>query len=328
MSDSLSTRKRIYAALSYVALVVLAIFFIGPLLFMFTTSAKNDELTLQRELGGISAFLPACATRQPNPETNPDEIGTSRPPLVRAEGETDQQFRARQVARMCETGIQNFADMNARVNYWRALFNSTLVVTITVVLGLLVNSMFAYAIARIKFWGREFLITGVISLIIIPFSAVAIPLFLMVVRQFGWSDSYQALIFPFIASAFSIYLFYQFFISLPKELEEAAFVDGADRFRTYWQIVLPLSGPVFATVTVLQFLALWANLLWPVMVVRGLDSPVATLPYVMQTFFGQAPRQWGDVMAFALCTTLPTLLLFLFFQRWFVRSVVSSGVKG
>lgn len=326
-SDSLSTRKRIYAALSYMALVVLAIFFIGPLLFMFTTSAKNDELTLQRELGGISAFCrlvrPANPTRRPTPTKS-----AQPPPLVRAEGETDQQFRARLVARMCETGIQNFADMNTRVNYWRALFNSTLVVTITVVLGLLVNSMFAYAIARIKFWGREFLITGVISLIIIPFSAVAIPLFLMVVRQFGCSDSYQALIFPLIASAFSIYLFYQFFISLPKELEEAAFVDEADRFRTYWQIVLPLSGPVFATVTVLQFLALWANLLWPVMVVRGLDSPVATLPYVMQTFFGQAPRQWGDVMAFALCTTLPTLLLFLFFQRWFVRSVVSSGVKG
>jgi multiple sugar transport system permease protein len=296
MTDSLATRKRIYAALSYVALVVLAIFFIAPLLFMFTTAAKNDELTLQRELGGVSAFLPACATRQP--------------------------------ARMCETGVQNFSDMNARVNYWRALFNSTFIVTLTVVLGLVVNSMFAYAIARIKFWGREFLITGVISLIIIPFSAVAIPLFLLVVRQFGWSDSYFALIIPFIASAFSVFLFYQFFVTLPKELEEAAFVDGADRFRTYWQIVLPLSGPVFATVTVLQFLALWANLLWPVMVVRGLDSPVATLPYVMQTFFGQAPRQWGDVMAFALCTTLPTLLLFLFFQRWFVRSVVSSGVKG
>ncbi|MDX2003986.1 MAG: carbohydrate ABC transporter permease [Meiothermus sp.] len=319
MGNSLTQRKRMYSFLGYAALVLLAFFFLFPLLFMFTTTFKNDELTLQRELGGISGFLPACAMVRPPDTAQPER------PLSQNPGESADQFRERQVSQMCASGTQNYVDMTQRVQFWRALFNSSLVVSLTVILGLIVNSMFAYAIARIRFWGREALITLVISLIIIPFAAVAVPL-LLLVNSFGWLDSYHVQIIPFAASAFSIYLFYQFFISLPKELEEAAFVDGASRFRTFWQIVLPLSGPVFATVTVLQFLALWGNLLWPVMVVRG--DTYATLPYVMQTFFGQAPRQWGDVMAFALCATLPTLILFLFFQRWFVRSVVSSGVKG
>jgi multiple sugar transport system permease protein len=222
-------------------------------------------------------------------------------------------------------GVTNFLDVFKRVPFGLAFFNSCLIVASIVALNLLINSMFAYALARIRFPGRNLLLTVVISLIIIPFEAVAIPL-LLLVNRFGWLDSYHVQIIPFAASAFSIYLFYQFFISLPKELEEAAFVDGANRWRIYWQVVVPLSGPVFATVTVLQFLAMWGNLLWPVLVVRG--ERFSTLPYQMQTFFGQPPQQWGDIMAYATMATLPTLIIFLVFQRAFVRSVVGSGVKG
>ena len=103
-------------------------------------------------------------------------------------------------------------------------------------------------------------------------------------------------------------------------------MDGAGRWRIYWSIVMPLSKPVIATVAVLQFLARWGDLLWPVMAVRG--ETYAPLPLAMQTFFGQFPRQWGDVMAFAALATLPTLAVFLVFQRWFVRSAVSSAIKG
>jgi multiple sugar transport system permease protein len=203
------------------------------------------------------------------------------------------------------------------------------------VLGVLVNSMLAYALARFRFRGRELLLAGVVALIIVPFEAVAVPL-LLLVNQLpwwdgagwtqGWLDSWHVQIIPFIGHAFSVYLFYQFFIALPLELEEAALMDGASRWRIYWSIVLPLSKPVIATVVVLQFLARWGDLLWPVMVVRG--DTYATLPLAMQTFFGQYPRQWGDVMAFAAMATLPTLALFLAFQRWFVRSAVASGIKG
>ena len=283
-SASLSTRRRIYTLLSYLVLVLLALFFVFPLVFMIVSAFKNDELELMRDMSSIRGFLPNH-----------------------------------------NMGSQNFADMSARVNVFRAFLNSSLIVGVTVILGLVVNSLFAYALARIAFKGRDLLLSGVVALIIIPFQAVAIPL-LLLVNEFGWLNSYHVQIIPFVAHAFSIYLFYQFFIALPKELEEAAFVDGASRWRIYWSVILPLSGPVFATVTVLQFLAQWGNLLWPVMVVRG--EQFATLPYMMQVFFGQAPRQWGDIMAYAFLATLPTLLLFLFFQRWFVRSAVGSGVKG
>lgn len=283
-SASLSTRRRIYTVLSYLVLLLLALFFVFPLVFMIISAFKNDELELMRDMSSIRGFLPN------------DNMGG-----------------------------QNFFDMAARVNVFRAFLNSSLIVGVTVILGLVVNSLFAYALARIAFKGRDLLLSGVVALIIIPFQAVAIPL-LLLVNEFGWLNSYHVQIIPFVAHAFSIYLFYQFFIALPKELEEAAFVDGASRWRIYWSVILPLSGPVFATVTVLQFLAQWGNLLWPVMVVRG--EQFATLPYMMQVFFGQAPRQWGDIMAYAFLATLPTLLLFLFFQRWFVRSAVGSGVKG
>jgi multiple sugar transport system permease protein len=133
-------------------------------------------------------------------------------------------------------------------------------------------------------------------------------------------------ILPFIAHPFSIYLVHQAFAALPKDLEEAARMDGASRWRIYWSIALPLSKPVIATVAVLQFLARWGDLLWPVLVVRGPGH--ATLPLAMQTFFGQYPRHWGEVMAFAALATLPTLALFLALQGWFVRSVVSGGIKG
>uniref|UniRef100_UPI0032B2D617 carbohydrate ABC transporter permease n=1 Tax=uncultured Aquincola sp. TaxID=886556 RepID=UPI0032B2D617 len=211
-------------------------------------------------------------------------------------------------------------------------FNSLFTVSLTVVLGILVNSMLAYALARFRFAGRQLLLSIVVALIIIPFEAIAVPLLLLANQlpwfsgELGWLDSYRVQIIPFIANAFSVYLFYQFFIALPKDLEEAALMDGAGRLRIYWSIVMPLSKPVIATVAVLQFLARWGDLLWPIMVVRG--DTYATLPLAMQTFFGQFPRQWGDVMAFAAMATLPTLLVFLIFQRWFVRSAISSGVKG
>lgn len=275
----------------YGMLSLLAFFFFMPLLFMFVSALKTDETQLLRDMSGIWAFVPYG-----------------------------------------EISLDNFRNVLARTDYLHAFMNTVMIVASTVVLGLFVNSMLAYALARFRFFGREFLLALVIALIIIPFEAIAVPLLLLVngLPWFGgaegWLDSYQVQIIPFIAHAFSIYLFYQFFIELPKDLEEAALMDGAGRFRIYWSIVLPLSKPVIATVAVLQFLARWGDLLWPVMVVRG--DQYATLPLAMQTFFGQFPRQWGDVMAFAVMATLPTLLVFIVFQRWFVQSTISSGIKG
>ncbi len=224
-----------------------------------------------------------------------------------------------------EIGLKNYGDVFDAMPFARFMFNSVVIVGTMVVAGLLINSLIAYALARLRFKGRALLLSVIIALIIIPFEAVAVPL-LLIVNRFGWLDSYHVQIIPFIADAFSIFLFYQFFIGLPKDLEEAALVDGASFFRIYWNIIVPLARPVFATVAILQFLLHWGDFLWPLMVTRG--EEFRPLPVAMQQFFSIDPKLWGDIMAFAAMITIPVLIVFLLFQKWFVQSVVSSGVKG
>lgn len=292
MSETSQRRANRRARLAlYAVHGLLAAFFLLPLVFMFVSAFKTDEAQLLRDMNSLAAFAP---------------VG--------------------------ELGLGNFAEVMRNTPFVSAFVNSLLVVGVTVVLGILVNSMLAYALARLRFTGRNLLLAVVVALIIVPFEAIAVPLLLLVNElpwfsgPRGWLDSYHVQVIPFIGHAFSVYLFYQFFIALPKDLEEAALMDGASRWRIYWSIVMPLSKPVIATVAVLQFLARWGDLLWPVMVVRG--DTFATLPLAMQTFFGQFPRQWGQVMAFAAMATLPTLAVFLVFQRWFVKSAISSAIKG
>ncbi len=224
-----------------------------------------------------------------------------------------------------QPSLQNYFDVFRRMPFHRFLLNSILIVTNIVLWGLLVNSMAGYALARLNWWGRSFVLGLVVALIIIPFEGVAVPL-LLIVNRLGWVDSYRVQVIPFIAHPFSIYLFYQFFIGIPRDFDEAARVDGAGRFRIYRSIIMPLSKPVLATVAILQFLEYWGSFLWPLMVTRGFDYRPLTVG--MQTFFGQWPREWGDIMAFATMMTIPTLVLFVSFQRWFIQSVASAGVKG
>ncbi len=224
-----------------------------------------------------------------------------------------------------EVSLQNYRDVFANVAFLKALRNSVLIVGSIVVIGLFVNSLIAYGLARFRFRGRALLVSVVIALIIIPFESIAVPL-LLIVNRFGWLDTLYVQAIPFIADAFSIFLFYQFFIQVPRDLEEAAVVDGASRFRIYWSVVLPLSRPIIATVTILLFLRHWGQLLWPVMVARSVE--VRPLTVAMQQFFGQQPREWGQIMAFAAMITIPVLIVYLLFNRWFVQSIASSGVKG
>ncbi len=224
-----------------------------------------------------------------------------------------------------EVSLQNYRDVFANVAFLTALRNSVAIVGSIVVIGLFVNSLIAYGLARFRFRGRALLVSMVIALIIIPFESIAVPL-LLIVNRFGWLDTLYVQAIPFIADAFSIFLFYQFFIQVPRDLEEAAVVDGASRFRVYWSVVLPLSRPIIATVTILLFLRHWGQLLWPVMVARSVE--VRPLTVAMQQFFGQQPREWGQIMAFAAMITIPVLIVYLLFNRWFVQSIASSGVKG
>jgi multiple sugar transport system permease protein len=284
-------RRGFRSSANYLAMTILAIFFIFPIVFMLITAFKNNEMQIMSDVSSLKAFIPYG-----------------------------------------DLGVQNFDDVFNRMEFGRLLINSTIIMLITVLLGLFVNSLIAYAIARLRFKGRDVLLAVMIALIIVPFEAVAVPLLLLVNKLpwFGgattWLNTYHVQIIPFIADAFSIFLFYQFFINIPKDLEEAALVDGASLFRIYWSIVLPLSKPIFATVAILQALASWNRFMWPLMVTRGVETRPLTVG--MQTFFGQDPRIWGDLLAFASMITIPVLIIFLLFQKWFVQSVASTGIKG
>jgi len=278
-------------ALNYLLMSILAFFFLFPIIFMLISSIKNSEMQVTTDMSTLYAFVPRG-----------------------------------------DIGFQNYRDVFAQTNFGQLMFNSVFIVGTMVLFGLIVNSLIAYALARMKYKGRRTILSIIIALIIIPFQSVAVPLLLLVnnLPWFGgattWLDSYHVQIIPFIADAFSIFLFHQFFLGIPKELEEAALVDGASRLRIFWNIVLPLSRPVFATVAILQFLTHWGDFLWPLMVTRGGD--VRPLTIGMQAFFGQDPRLWGDLMAFASMITVPVLIVFLLFQKWFVQSVATSGLKG
>ncbi len=284
-------RRAIRTFINYLAMTILAFLFLFPIVFMLVTSFKNNETQITSDMSSLRAFVPYG-----------------------------------------DLGLQNYYDVFNNLEFGRMLGNSTIIMIATILLGLLINSMIAYALSRLRFTGRGVILGIIVALIIVPFEAVAVPLLLLVnnLPWFGgatsWLDTYHVQIIPFIADAFSIFLFYQFFINIPKELEEAALVDGASKIRIYWSVILPLSRPIFATVAILQALASWNRFMWPLMVTRGVD--VRPLTVGMQTFFGQDPRLWGDLMAFASMITIPVLIVFLIFQGWFVQSVASTGIKG
>jgi len=222
-------------------------------------------------------------------------------------------------------GLENYTDAMERAQFARVFANSMIISGSIVVLGLIVNSLFGYALARIPFRGRKVLLAVVIGLIIIPFEALAVPLLFMG-AEVGWLDTYQIQILPFIANPLFIFLFYSFFLGIPKSLEEAARIDGAGPVTVFLKVAAPLAKPAYATVAILSFLFSWGQFLWPSMVTRGVG--VRPLPVGIGVFKTTPPVSWGDIMAYSVLMTLPLLVIFLIFQRQFVQGVASSGVKG
>ncbi|MBI3850535.1 MAG: carbohydrate ABC transporter permease [Verrucomicrobia bacterium] len=232
-------------------------------------------------------------------------------------------------------GWQAMLPMDATLDNYRAVFrqldfthfflNSLLIVGSVVLAGLLVNSMAGYALARLRWRGRATVLAAVIVLLIIPYEAIVVPLFFEMTFA-GWTNSFRAQIVPFIANPFAIYLFYTFFNGLPRELEEAARVDGAGPWRTFFFIIAPLAKPAYAAVAILTFLLHWGFFLWPLMVTRGPEYQ--PLPVALGYFSSNKPVQWGDIMAFGTLMVVPVLAVFLVFQKWFVRGIAMTGVKG
>ncbi|WP_045315481.1 carbohydrate ABC transporter permease [Lentzea aerocolonigenes] len=280
----------------YLAMTGLAVFFLFPLVFMFVSSLKPDGQILS-DVGGWRAFLP---------------VG--------------------------DISFRNYAGVFERVPVGRFLLNSLLVTTVIVGAGLVINSMAGFAISRMRWTGRRVVLSVVIATLIVPFETIAVPMVYWVsqlptllfqngrlVYDFGWLDTYEVQIIPFIANGFSVFLFAQYFSTIPAAIDEAARIDGAGWFTIYRKIAVPLSGPAFATVAILTFLPAWNQYLWPSMVVQ--DENLRPVMVGMQYFF-QDTTAWGEIMAYTSMITLPVLVVFLAFQRAFVSSVAASGVKG
>ena len=224
-----------------------------------------------------------------------------------------------------QTTTENYGDVFARVRFGRYMLNSLLITGSIVAGGLIVNSLAGYALARLQWRGRGAVLRLVLALMILPLQAIAVPLFYEP-TLLGWRDTYLVQIVPFVADAFSIYLFYTFFLAMPRELEEAARIDGAGVWRTLIEIILPNAKPAFAAAAITMFLMYWGLYLWPLMATTHED--VRPLPLAVATFRTLPPLNWGDIMAFAVMMVAPVLVIFVLFQRWFVRSVAASGIKG
>jgi multiple sugar transport system permease protein len=207
----------------------------------------------------------------------------------------------------------------------RMFFNSALAAGLTTLGQLLTCSMAAYAFARMHFRGSNVLFLLYLATLMIPSQVTITPLFILM-RYLGWINTYQGLILPGIFGAFGTFLLRQFFLSIPRELEEAAFLDGASHWKIYWQIVMPLARPALATLAVFSFMASWNAFLWPLFVVR--DPTLMTLPVGLATLHGRYLTQWNLVMAGTVITVLPMLGVYLAAQRYFVQGIARSGIKG
>lgn len=211
------------------------------------------------------------------------------------------------------------------VNFLKYMWNSLFSVGMIVLLGTVVNSLCAYALVKLKFPGSGFILVVIIALYVVPFESVLIPLY-VVVNSFGWINEFPSLIVPFIAEAFSIFLFIQFFKGIPNELEEAAQIDGANPFQVFLKIVVPNSKPVFATAAILSFVTHWSDFMWPLIVAT--DESIRTVQVGIQYLFTDNNIEYGQIMAALTLTTIPVVLIFIFFQRYYVQGITSSGVKG
>lgn len=221
--------------------------------------------------------------------------------------------------------LQNFTRVWQTNPFGRYLFNSTLVAILTVGLNLLFCSLAAYPLARLDFRGRNALFTLIVSTILIPFQIVMIPLYILTV-QLGLRNSYLGLIFPAIASAFGIFLLRQAFQAVPKELEEAARMDGCSELGIWWFVMLPSIRPALVTLAIFVFIGAWSDFLWPLII---LDQPdYYTLPLGVAKLAGAFSLDWRLIAAGSVISIAPILLFFLVMQRYIVPTETGSGVKG
>lgn len=277
----------------YTVLTLVAIIFIFPLLFMAMSSFKPD-FQLLADTKSLRAFLP---------------VG--------------------------ELSLDNYSDAFDRAPIGTFIFNSVLITGLTVVLCLFVCSLAGFSFVFLEWRYKPVIFSILLATLIIPYETIFVPLLMMASQlpwidhegfRLGWLNSYRVQIIPFIADGLSVFLFVQYFKGLPRELIEASRVEGASWWTIYRKVVLPLSGPVIATVAILKFLFMYNQYLWPLMVVQ--DESIRPVMVGLGYFTDQLNVPWGEVMAYLTVITVPVLAFYLMLQKAFISSVASTGVKG
>lgn len=221
--------------------------------------------------------------------------------------------------------MSNYSEMLERSNMIGIILFSMLYISIVIVGGLIVNLLAGYAIARLNFPGRKLVLGLILAFYIVPFETTVLPLYL-VCNKMSITNTIWALCLPFVADCFNIFLFKQFFEGFPKDLNEAAAIDGCGILGTFVKIVIPNSLPIMATSIVLTIVSRWSDFMWPLMAVT--DPKLRTVQLGIQVFFTDPPIKYGPIMAALVFTTLPIILIFLFLQKYYVQGVTSSGIKG
>lgn len=220
---------------------------------------------------------------------------------------------------------QNFPAVLERVPFLRFYWNSIVVTGILTISQVATAALAGYAFARIAFPFKNLLFGAYLATLIIPNQVTMLPLFLLVSRL-GWIDTYQGLTVPFLANAFAVFFLRQFFLTIPRELEEAARIDGAGRIRVLFQIVLPLARPALSTITLFIFLSEWDNYLWPLIATNS--EAMRTLPIGLRFFVEESGSQLHLMMAGAVMAVVPILLLFFMAQKQFIEGIAMTGSKG
>ncbi len=226
-----------------------------------------------------------------------------------------------------EFTLDSYRAVFSKIPIVRAFFNSLLVSSSITASVLVFSSMVGYALCHLNFKGKNVLFYIMLFTMMIPFQITLIPTYVLIVRL-GWADTYWALIVPFMVSAFGIFLFRQYFQSIPRDLIDAARIDGSGELTILFRIIWPNAFPAMVTVGIITFLTTWNEVLWPMIVIR--QQPLMTMPQMVTLFAigGAAESQQGVILASAMLLAVPVILVYAFFQRYFIESMATSGVKG
>ena len=224
-----------------------------------------------------------------------------------------------------EVKFSNFVEAWNYLPFGRFILNTVFVAGIGTLITLVASAMSGYAFARLNFRFRGGLFVLYLSTLIVPQEVIVIPMFL-VMQRLGWVNSYQALILPWAFTAFGTFLLRQFFLTIPRELEEAAKIDGCGHIRILRSIIIPISAPALAVLAVFTFISYWNSFLWPLIIIN--DTAKMTVPLGLDLFLGQQGQRWELLMAAATISMVPTVILVLALQKYLVRGIALSGLGG